>query len=307
MKILSTYNSFHGETLGALSATGKTYYQEPFGAPVEGFEHIPYGDLAALKSKLDKQGNEFAAFILEPIQGEGGIIEPPSGYLFEAHELCTRYGIKLIVDEIQTGLGRTGYLFACEREQIQPDILLLAKPLSGGLIPIGAVLSTEECYVEDFSLKYTSTFAGNTLACRVGLKTLELLTRDNKALLKNVADNGAYLKTSLQSLQREYPEILTDVRGQGYMLGLEFTNQKTAFEPESELGAIAEQEKLTYFIAGYLLNREKIRLYPTLSSSRVLRLEPALIADRSMCDQVIAAFRRVLVYLQAGNTAELMI
>ncbi len=304
--ILSADNSFHGKTLGALSATGRDYYQQPFGAPVHGFSRVPYGDLTALAAALQAGHAETAAFIVEPIQGEGGIIVPPPGYLAGARELCTRYGVLLIVDEIQTGLGRTGHLFVSEVERVRPDILVVAKALGGGLVPIGAMLSREECYVEEFAIKHTSTFAANTLACRVGLRVLELLTRDNQALLWQVAENGAYLKAEVEKLRRQYPQILTAVHGRGYMLGLAFNNDRTVYGRQCLLGPMAEQEILTAVIASYMLNVEKIRVAPTLNGASVLRLEPPLIADRAMCDQVIGAVSRLLAILQAGNTARLM-
>ena len=180
MGILTTDNSFHGKTLGALSATGKDFYQKGFGAPVPGFERIPYGDLNRLEEAFKLKPQGYAAFIVEPIQGEGGIIIPPDGYLREALEICHRYGTLLIVDEVQTGLGRTGRMFACESDGIIPDIITIAKALGGGVIPIGACLCTEEVYTDDFALKHSSTFAGNTLACRVGLKVIQQLTRSRQ-------------------------------------------------------------------------------------------------------------------------------
>ena len=120
----------------------------------------------------DRPGH-YAAFLVEPIQGEGGIIEPPPGYLAEVRAICREAGVLLVLDEIQTGLGRTGDLFACEAEGVVPDVMMLAKALGGGLIPIGAVLCTEEAYTSAFAMKHSSTFAGNALACRAGLATLE--------------------------------------------------------------------------------------------------------------------------------------
>ncbi len=304
--ILSTDNSFHGKTLGALSATGRPYYQQPFGAPVKGFSRIPYGDLAALEAELRQNHAQIAAFIVEPIQGEGGIVEPPSGYLAGARELCARYGVLLIVDEIQTGLGRTGHIFVTNAERVRPDVMLVAKALGGGLIPIGAMLCTEEVYVEEFAIKHTSTFAANTLACRVGLRVLDALTQENEGLLWQVAENGAYLKAELEKLQRQYAPILTAVRGRGYMLGLEFSADREAYGRQCLLGPMAEQEMLTAVIASYMLNVEKIRVAPTLNGNSVLRLEPPLIADRAMCDVVIGAVDRLLAILAAGNTAQLM-
>ena len=136
--VLAASNGFHGKTLGALSATDKMKYQDGFGAPVKGFDYVPFGDLGALERAL--AGRFYAAFIVEPIQGEGGIIEAPPGYLAQAAEICRKSGVKLVVDEIQTGLGRTGAMFACETEGVAPDVITIAKALGGGLAAIGACL-----------------------------------------------------------------------------------------------------------------------------------------------------------------------
>lgn len=306
MGIIATENSFHGKTMGALSATGKDSYQQAFGAPIPGFVRIPFGDIGALEQLLAQRAGEFAAFILEPIQGEGGIIEPPAGYLPAVRAACTRHGVLLILDEIQAGLGRAGRLFACEAEGVIPDVMVLAKALGGGLIPVGAMLCTEAAYTEEFGMKHSSTFAGNTLACRVGLRSLELLTRDDQALIRQVAANGAYLKAGLEALQAKYPRVLRSVRGRGYMLGVELAADRNMYGRRSLLGPMAKQEVLTPVVSSYLLNVERIRVAPTLNGASVIRIEPPLTATREMCDLVIAAFDRVLAHLTAGNTAEII-
>jgi len=214
--------------------------------------------------------------------------------------------VMLVLDEVQTGLGRTGRLFACEEEGITPDVMVLAKALGGGLVPIGAILCTEQVYNEEFATKHSSTFAGNALACRVGIRVLEMLTRDNQALVRQVAENGAFLKAGLQDLQRRYPHVLKEVRGRGYMLGLQFSVDMNTFGRTSLLGVLAEQESLTPVLASYLLNVEHVRVAPTLNGSDVIRIEPPLIATREQCQQVIDAVGRMLQYLGQGNTAELI-
>ena len=306
MGILSCDNSFHGKTLGALSATNRWAYQAAFGAPVPGFAKVPYGDLAALEQLLAERGEEFAAFILEPVQGEGGIVEPPPGYLQAAKELCRRHGVLFVLDEIQTGLGRTGRLFACEEEGVTPDVMVLAKALGGGLIPIGAMLCTEEVYTEEFAMKHSSTFAGNTLAARAGLRSLELLTRDDRALVRQVAENGAFLKAGLERLQERYPHVLRRVRGRGFMLGLEIGVDRSTYGRTCLLGVLAEQENLTPILSSYLLNVCGLRVAPTLNGSAVIRIEPPLIATREQCQAAIDAVERMLVPLAEGNTAELV-
>ena len=301
--ILAAENSFHGKTLGALSATGNSAYQELFGAPVEGFDFITYGDLDALEERLASAPQSYAAFIVEPIQGEGGIVVPPPGYLSGAQEICARYGVLLVADEIQTGLGRTGRLFACEEEGVTPDLLLLAKALGGGLVPIGACLSTAGAYNESFALKHSSTFAGNSLACRVALRVLEQLTAKGGALLGEVRDKGAILKEGLLALQDKYPRIIHAVRGRGLMLGLELGLERDYFAG-SLLGVAAEQELLAPAVSAYLLNREKIRVAPTLNGGSVIRIEPPLNISEAQCRRALEGIGAMLAVLDEANTAK---
>jgi len=303
--ILSTINSFHGKTLGALSATGKSSYQTVFGAPVEGFAHIPFGDADALEQELKNKKDFYAAFFVEPIQGEGGIVEPPKGYLKNVREICSMYGVRLVVDEIQTGLGRTGKMFACEDENITPDVLLIAKALGGGMIPIGACLSNEETYNEDFAMKHSSTFAGNSLACRVGLKVLELLLADNGMIMSHVIENGNILKNRLNVLKEQYPDFIKSVRGRGFMLGIEFKADKGVF-PGSLLGIMGEQELFTPAVSSYLLNVERLRVAPTLNGNDVIRIEPPLVMSLKQCDDAVDKIGNVLNVLKKGSTSRFL-
>lgn len=302
LTILSTTNSFHGKTLGALSATGNAEYQKAFGAPAHGFRHIAYGDIHALERYLSEFARDTAAFIVEPIQGEGGIVEPPQGYLQQVRELCAKHGVLTIFDEIQTGLGRTGTMFACERDGVTPDVLVIAKALGGGLIPIGAALCSGDVYTEDFGLKHSSTFAANSLGCRVGLAVLDVLARNDHLLLREVSRKGAKLKAGLEEVARRYPMIVKKIRGRGLMLGIEFVSSKSSY-PHSLLGVMAEQELLTPMVASYLLNVEKVRVAPTLNGASVIRIEPALIINDAQIDRVIGAVERTIRMLAQQNTA----
>lgn len=303
--ILSTTSSFHGKTLGALSATGREYYQQPFGAPVEGFKSIPYDDLAALEQELANNNGYYAALLLEPIQGEGGIVVPSPGYLAQARELCRQHGVLFVLDEIQTGLGRTGRLFACEEENLCPDMLLLAKALGGGIFPIGACLSKAKVYNKNFAERHSSTFAGNTLGCRIGLKVLDILTRDDQAVIRQVRDNGRRLREALEMLQQRYPRVIKSIRGRGYMLGVEFDLSRADF-PSSYLSVLSYQDNLTPLIASYLLNVEGLRVAPTLNGNKVIRLEPSLTITWEECQIVLQALEKVLNVLDKGNTPELL-
>jgi acetylornithine/succinyldiaminopimelate/putrescine aminotransferase/predicted amino acid dehydrogenase len=298
--VLAAKNGFHGKTLGALSATDKRKYQEGFGAPVEGFDYVTFGDLDALERAL--AGRIYAAFIVEPIQGEGGIIESPPGYLTGAGEICRKNGTKMIVDEIQTGLGRAGAMFACETEGVVPDVITVAKALGGGLVPIGACVYGENVYNDDFALKHTSTFAGNTLACRVGLATLDLLEENDRHLIRQVADNGARLKQELQYLKRRHPHALDVIRGRGYMLGVTFGVNRFNWG-SGLLGCLGETEALTSLVVSRMLTVSGVRLGYTLNHGGVLRIEPPLVATWKECELFLEAFEDTLAALESRNTA----
>ncbi|MGE5484434.1 MAG: aminotransferase class III-fold pyridoxal phosphate-dependent enzyme [Ignavibacteriales bacterium] len=304
-RILAAKNSFHGKTLGALSATGKESYQRAFGAPVQGFDFVPYGDAAAVEEAFSRRAGEYAAFIVEPIQGEGGIVVPPPGYIKASRDLCSRHGVLFILDEIQTGLGRTGRLFACQEEDVSPDVMLLAKALGGGIVPIGAVLASEDAYTEEFANKHSSTFAGNTLACRVGIASLDILTGNDCMLLDNVRRNGEILKGGLDEMREQFPHVLRSVRGRGLMLGIQFGITRDTFR-DSLLGVMAEQELLTPLISSYLLNAEGLRVAPTLNGSDVIRIEPPLIIDEQQCRSALDGIGRVIEILSRGCTARLL-
>jgi len=307
-RILAAHNSFHGKTFGALSATGRPAYQEAFGVPVPGFDFVPYGDAGAVEEALSARPGEYAAVILEPIQGEGGIVMPPPGYLAAVKELCRAHGTLLILDEVQTGLGRTGTLFRCQAEGVVPDVMTLAKALGGGLVPIGAVLSTAEAYTEAFATKHSSTFAGNALACRAGLAALDLLTRDGGKLLARVRQLGDLLRRGLEELQSRYPRVIREVRGTGLMLGIDFGIDEETFRSSAGamLGVMASQELLTPAIASFLLNRAALRVAPTLNGNSVIRIEPPLIIEEEHCLLALEALERVCRVLDEGNTGELL-
>jgi acetylornithine/succinyldiaminopimelate/putrescine aminotransferase/predicted amino acid dehydrogenase len=303
--ILAVRNSFHGKTLGAVSATGNFMYQGAFGAPVEGFHHVPFGNIEALRNALAEHKGFYAAFIVEPIQGEGGIVEPPAGYLAQAQELCQAAGTLFVLDEVQTGLGRTGKLFACDHDGLVPDVMTLAKALGGGLMPIGACLCRKEVYNAEFGIRHSSTFAGNTLACQAALATLDLLEKDEGAIVRQVAQNGTILKQELLKLQRSYPALINSVRGRGYILGVELDLDSFVFT-DGLLGYLADQELLGYVVCTYLLNVEKIRVAPTASAHGVLRVEPPLIAPWSQCQMFVDGFARTLEVLATRDIARLM-
>ena len=214
--------SFHGKSLGSLSVTGNPTYQRPFGPLLPDCHAIPFGDEEALERAL--AGRSFAAFIVEPIQAEGGMYVPPAGYLRAAQVLCRKTGTLLIADEVQTGLGRTGTMFAVEQDGVEPDLLTLAKSLGGGLMPIGAMLARRDLWhkvygtAQTFAL-HTSTFGGGSLACAAALATLDVLVAEQ--LPAQAAARGHQLFAGLNALVSR-SSVLRQVRGQGLLLGVEF-------------------------------------------------------------------------------------
>ncbi len=301
--IISTENSFHGKTLGALSATGKGSYQTPFRAPAPGFMKISFNDLQALEAVLQAHPDKVAAFIVEPVQGEGGIVTARPGYMKGAQEICHKYGIVFIVDEIQTGLGRTGKLFACEYENIEPDIMLLAKALGGGILPIGVCISSPRVWNDDFGMLHSSTFANNQVSCSVGIAVLERLEANNRELIREVAAKGSYLIKRLQDISAEYPGVVKEIRGSGLMIGVEI-NELTDCG-SFDMTYLADCEGFTALAAGFLLNIYNIRLAPYLNSSMTLRLEPTLTISYEEIDRAVEALAVVFKILYNRDYSKL--
>ncbi len=303
--ILSTRHGFHGLTTGSLAATGSDPFQSGFFVRGDSYEHVPFGDSHAVQQALESRPGHFAAFLVEPIQGEAGIIVPPDGYLSRVREICDRFDVLLVVDEVQTGLGRTGRMFACDHENVIPDVITLAKALGGGLMPIGAVLCQPKAYSAQFGLRHSSTFAGNAIACQAALATLDALTANNQRLVDHVSDWGAYLSHGLKNIQDRYPDLVKDVRGRGFMRAVEFDfgalNGRSGLLP-----ILAEQQLLPHLITSYLLREHQVRVAPSFMGRNLLRIEPPLIAGKSECDQLLGGLNDVLRVIQSGNSAALV-
>lgn len=301
--IISTTNSFHGKTLGSLSATGKDSYQKPFRAPAPGFIRIPYNDVDALNEAFNKYGDNIAGFIVEPVQGEGGIILAQPGYLGAAQKICNEHDTVFIIDEIQTGLGRTGRLFACEYEGIEPDIMLVAKALGGGILPIGVCISSSQVWNDDFGMLHSSTFANNNVTCAVGTAVLDKLLADNQEVIKGVAEKGDYLLQKLSDLALNYPDVIKEVRGKGLMAAIEFNDLSDC--GSYDMSFITDQGGFTILLAGFLLNVYNIRLAPYLNNSMTLRLEPTLTIAYEEIDYVINALEMICKILHYRDYSRL--
>lgn len=290
-RIISTEYSFHGKTFGSLSASGKAKYRDPFMPLVPEFEHIPFGDTGSLEHKLAE--GDVAAFIVEPIQGEAGIIVAPDGYLKEARALCDKHGALLILDEVQTGFGRTGKMFALEYDNISPDIICLAKALGGGYIPSGAFCFSRDLWKKSYghierNLLHTSTMGGNALAAVAGLKTIDILTADDSRLVREAAEKGVYFLEKAAELQDKIG-MISAIRGRGLMIGIEFA------KPDFIKGAAGElyHEYFASLIVSELFNEHRILTLYTLNNPNVIRIEPPLTVTYEMLDQLIAALQAV--------------
>ena len=273
---ISFGSAYHGKTYGSLSLTPNPEYQDAFRPLVPGTLTSPYGDLDALKTLIRRVGaDKVVAVVVEPIQGEGGVNIPPRGFLSGLGEFCRQHGIVVIADEIQTGLGRTGHWFESAAQGLDPDIVTLAKPLGGGLVPVGATIVRHPIYKKMLgglsSKRHSNTFGGGALSMAVGLKSLEYLVESDLPARSRAL--GAQGLAKLQELQRRFPRLLQEVRGQGLLLAMQF-------QPVVGLPLPGALRELAYEATAILALRElhqsRVMANLSLSSKRVVRLSPAL-------------------------------
>jgi putrescine aminotransferase len=271
---VSTVGSYHGKTFGGLSISGRPTYQEPFQPLLPGCRTIPFADIEALSAALDET---VAAFVVEPVQGEGGIHVASPDYLQAARQLCDQHGVLLIADEVQSGLCRTGRWFAIEHAGVAPDIMTLAKALGGGVMPIGATVMTPRVAkaYQGRPLLHTSTFGGNPLACRAALAALEVM--EEEGLAERAARSGEQLIKGLRGLATQFGDLITEVRGQGLMVGVEFTEDKFG-------GSVIFE----------MVKRQVIAVY-TLNQPKVLRFEPPLNVETEEIESALLALKESLV------------
>lgn len=297
-RILACDNAFHGKTTGAVSVGGKEkwrMYQHPL---MEVVDHVPFGDAEALEKAL-KTG-QYIAFYLEPIQGEGGIIMPPAGYLKKVRELCTKYDTYMVVDEIQAGCARTGKMWMVDHEDVVPDCIAFAKGFSGGLVPFGGFICTEELYEAAYgsietAFHHTATYQENGLSAAAGLASLEYIL-DNQ-LIEAAAEKGEYFIGKLKELQAAYPEILKEVRGKGLMIGLEFYETPEALK--EKLG-----DYFADFINDNLINEFRIQVNHTINNPAVFRFLPPLIITQEEIDYALAALEKSMATVAAEVETE---
>lgn len=328
--IVSALGSFHGKSLGSLSISGKEKYKKYFRPLLKYAVNIPFGDIEA--AELVFKEKDVAAFFIEPIQGEAGVIIPPNGYLKELRSLCDKYDVLLVVDEIQTGFGRTGKNFAVEYDNIIPDIMTISKSLGGGIVPIGACVTSKHLFKkaygksENYAL-HTSTFGGNNFTASAAIQATKLLIDGDFA--SKAKKRGLYFKERLLELQKKY-SIIKEVRAIGLMIGLEFqmdylgglNEMKTQIESylDNEFDNVGDllsddlhktidrfttnitcniedymQKNFTLMISSYLLKEYGILTFSTLNNPNVIRIQPPLIITESEIDYFIESLDKVLI------------
>lgn len=266
-EIIVCEGNFHGRTIAIVGMSSEPQYRSGFGPFAEGFKLIPYGDIEALERAITPNT---AAFLVEPIQGEAGIIAPPAGYLKKCAELCRKHNVLLICDEIQTGMGRTGKFLACEHDNVKPDGVVLGKALGGGLLPVSLFLSRKDVMDVFTPGDHGSTFGGNQLAAAVGIAAIDVLRKNN--LTERAAELGDYLMTSLKKIKSP---LIKDIRGQGLLVGVEI-------DPRYH----SARELCLKLLKEGVITKD--------THHTVIRLAPPLIITREQIDHVVSAISNVL-------------
>lgn len=295
-EIVFPNNNFWGRTISAVSASDDPDAFGGYGPLLPGFRKVPYGDIDALRTLFENNPN-IVGYMLEPIQGEAGVIIPPEGYLKAVRDLCTKHRVLMIADEVQTGLGRTGRLLACNWEDVRPDILILGKALSGGIMPVSAVLADDEVMLNIRPGQHGSTFGGNPLACVVAEEALRILV--DEKLPENSDERGAQFRAHLEDIVRDYPGVFADeaVRGRGLMNALEVRPDaknkqgKPITAWELCLG-LANAQKVVQAPRGVLAK-------PTHNT--IIRFSPPLVISEKEVDEAADTLSKVMKALVEGE------
>jgi putrescine aminotransferase len=282
---IAALKAFHGKTMGSLSLMGKADYRQPpgmlYGGPVY---HVPFGDAEAVERQLDacqKVGIDIAAVIMEPIQGEAGAIVPPDDFWPRIRELTRHYGVLLIADEVQTGMGRTGKLFGVDHWDVTPDIMSLGKSLGGGVMPVSCFCSNEQVWqvmMDPNPFIHTTTTGGGALACSAAIAAIHITLRDR--LWEQAAEKGDYILTRLNEFTARYPDIYKNVTGKGLLIGMHFHNPEVGYKVAAGLF------KRGVLVAG------------TLTSAHTIRIEPPLVISYEQIDAVLNRLEDVLAEIK---------
>ncbi|MRG87043.1 ornithine--oxo-acid transaminase [Salinibacillus xinjiangensis] len=263
-EIIACVGNFHGRTMTAVSLSSEDEYKRGFGPMLPGIKVIPYGDVEALKNAITENT---AGFLLEPIQGEAGIVVPPEGFLKEAYDVCKENNVLFVADEIQAGLGRTGKTFACDWEQVEPDVLILGKALGGGVFPISCVVANKDILGVFTPGSHGSTFGGNPLACAVSVASLDVL--EEEELAERSRELGEYLKSELEKIDNP---VIKEIRGKGLFIGVELNEPARKYcEQLTEKGLLCKE-----------------------THENVIRFAPPLIIDRKDLEWAVEKIKEVL-------------
>jgi acetylornithine/N-succinyldiaminopimelate aminotransferase len=271
-RIITFEGAFHGRTLATLAATGSEKYLDGFGPPMDGFDQVPLGDLDAVKAAI---GQHTAGILIEPLQGEGGVRSPPHAFFRALRELCDEHGLLLVFDEVQTGMGRTGELFAHRRLGVAPDVMALAKALGGGF-PIGACLATADAAAGMIPGSHGSTFGGNPLAVAAANAVLDVMLKPG--FFEHVQKMSLLLKQKLASVIDRYPDVISEVRGEGLLIGIK------AVVPSGDLVTALREQKLLTVGAG----------------ENVVRFLPPLIVSEAEIEQSVTRLEMACAALSKG-------
>ena len=290
--IISCVRGFHGKSIGSLSVTGKAAWRTPFVPLLPNVRFVPYGDADALDKELqvcDQLGADICAFIVEPVQGEAGAYVPPDDFFPKVREICDKWGVLLIADEVQTGMGRTGTLWGIEHWGVAPDIMTMGKALGGAVIPVGCFISTPEVFEPFMENPYihTTTFGGNPMATSAVIGALHATIEED--IPGQAAEKGAWLKARFEELRQKHPELLHEVRGLGLLIGLQYCSEEAGYAVATGL-----------FGEGVLTGG-------TLFSAQTFRIEPPATLTRHQMDEIVRrldlVMGRVDAQLRAGELA----
>jgi putrescine aminotransferase len=286
---ISTVGGFHGKSMGAVSVTGKGTFRQPYLPIIQGVQHVEFGNAEAAEAaicNLLAVGETVAAMIVEPIQGEAGIRLPPPDYLKQLREICDAHGVLLILDEIQTGMGRTGTMWACEQYDVVPDIMTFGKAFGGGVMPITGLVARPHLWTQKMRenpwILGSPTFGGNPLACAAAIAAIKFTIESD--LPRQIAEKGEYLMGKLKGLQKKHA-VLVDVRGKGFLIGLEYISPEVGWAVSKGL-----------FKRGVMTGG-------TLNNAKVNRIEPPGIISYATMDQIIARLDDTLT--EVGATFEM--
>ena len=280
---ISTVGAFHGKSMGAISMGGKGAYREDYIPMIQQVQHVEYGNAAAMEvaiKNLQTVGEKVAGVIIEPIQGEAGVIIPPVGYLKDVRAICDKYGVAMIVDEIQTGMGRTGTMWRCETEDVTPDILLYGKAFGGGIMPITGIIARPCMWVDKIIenpwILGSPTFGGNPLACSAAISTIRYMLEND--IPKICQEKGDYIMAGLDKLVKKFPTVLLKYRGAGLLICMEF--------PEAEIG---------YAVIKHMFERH-VMVAGTLVNAKTVRIEPPAVLTYPTIDKVLATLEDALTF-----------